>query len=196
MNLLGTTDDLKNADGVSSVLNGPPQTVALIESGATAAAKWWATGGAAVVAAAWVKLYSWWGSQPGHIQDVALWGIAIITSAVALAIAYLLATDIRSRAAAAVATVNARALIGQWMISSAGQAYHGAAVVPAAQAAPAKSEIYPLPSPLSVTNTSKPGPDEPGWTAVALLRDDTGFKYLVGKGAETAILAENQIQFP
>src|SRR5689334_15791396 len=99
LNLLETPADMANADGVTSVLSGPPQTVALIESGATAAAKWWSAGGAAVVAAAWVKLYSWWGSQPGHIQDVALWGIAIITSAVALAIAYLLATDIRSRAA-------------------------------------------------------------------------------------------------
>jgi hypothetical protein len=58
--LLPRGDDLQKADGLGSVLHGPPQSVALIEAGATAAAKWWAAGLGASVLAAWGSLVTWW----------------------------------------------------------------------------------------------------------------------------------------
>lgn len=51
LNVLPTDADLDKADGLSGLLQGPPQSVAILEAGATAAAKAWAAL-ASVVAAA------------------------------------------------------------------------------------------------------------------------------------------------
>lgn len=51
LNLLGTEAETKEAEGFKAAFAGPPQSVAVIEAGATAAAKWWAAGlGAAAIA--------------------------------------------------------------------------------------------------------------------------------------------------
>src|SRR5438094_78317 len=43
VNVLGTTEDLKAANGTGAAFAGPPESVAIIEAGATALGKWWAT---------------------------------------------------------------------------------------------------------------------------------------------------------
>jgi hypothetical protein len=49
LNLLGTREETEQAKGFTAAFTGPPQSVALIEAGATAAAKWWSAGLAALL---------------------------------------------------------------------------------------------------------------------------------------------------
>jgi hypothetical protein len=50
LNLLGKSSEIAEAGGFTAAFTGPAQSVALIEAGATAAAKWWAGGlGASVM---------------------------------------------------------------------------------------------------------------------------------------------------
>lgn len=109
LNLLGNAADTAKADGIGAAFAGPPQSVAVIEAGATAAAKWWAAGFGASVIATWGTLVKWWGGQESNIKVAALVGAALVTAALVLSIGYLLASDVRGRAAASVATVDARA---------------------------------------------------------------------------------------
>ncbi len=53
LQLLGTKEQSDNASGFVAAFKGPPQSVALIEAGATAATKWWATGLGASIIAVW-----------------------------------------------------------------------------------------------------------------------------------------------
>lgn len=108
LNLLPSPNELTNAGNARATFGGPPQSVALIEAGATAVAKWWSTAGGAVVAAAWGSVTLFWGHHSA-IHAEMLWAASIVTAALVLAIATLLATDVRGRAAASVATIQARA---------------------------------------------------------------------------------------
>lgn len=60
LNLLGTEEEAKKAQGFKAAFAGPPQSVALIEAGATAAAKGWAAGLGAVVISLWGAVAKWW----------------------------------------------------------------------------------------------------------------------------------------
>ncbi len=177
LNLLGSDTETEAAGSAPAVFTGPPQSVALIEAGATAASKWWATGLGASVVTAWGAVRTWWsGEQPAN-QRVALWVAAIVTAAALLGIAYLLASDVRGRAAAAVATIDARATIAVTMTRSAEAVYEP---TPTA----ATEQLVPLPAPLEVSHTRKPQAEESGWRAVALLSNGSDVtKYLVAKGA-------------
>ena len=105
LDLKGSDQDTKDAGKPSAVFGGPPQSVALIEAGATAVSKWWATGLGAAVAATWSTVFGWWGKQGDPIKEVALWVAAIITAAAVLGIAYLLGSDVRGRSAASVVSI-------------------------------------------------------------------------------------------
>jgi hypothetical protein len=101
----------KSQDGVSSAFTGPPDSVAIIEAGATAASKWWAVTGAAAFAGVWASVRTFWNGNSEPNQRVMLIAAAIASAALILAIGYLLASDVRGRAAAMVATIESRARI-------------------------------------------------------------------------------------
>src|ERR1700744_5615636 len=86
LSLLGSLEDTNSADGGASILFGPPQSVALIESGITAATKWWSTGLGAAVAAAWAAVGIWWPKQDHGVQIATLGAAAVVTAALVLAI--------------------------------------------------------------------------------------------------------------
>jgi hypothetical protein len=117
--LIGSPEDTEKAGDFSAAFKGPPQSVALIEAGATTATKLWAGGLSAAVAAGWVTVGAWWGDQAVAVQATVIGGAAFATAAVALAIGYLFGSDVRGRAASAVATINARAQVAVEMIQAA-----------------------------------------------------------------------------
>jgi hypothetical protein len=196
LNLLGKDAEDQAATGFVSAFTGPPQSVAVIEAGATAAAKWWAAGGAAAVGVLWGKLYYWWGSQPGHIQDVALWGAAIVTAAAVVAIGYLLASDVRGRAAASVAIVTARATVATSMICAVKACACPPGPRAAAGDAVAASTFHPLPNPVAVRNSAVPEANEPGWLAIGILRDASGNNsYLIVKGSDEDVQPASKLVF-
>jgi hypothetical protein len=179
ISLLGSDQDNKKADGFGAAFSGPPASVALIEAGATAASKWWAAGLAGGVAVAWGRVVVWWNSQNAHpdTQQAALLAAGIVTAAAALGIAYLMGSDVRGRAAAAVATIEARAKIAEAMVQSA-QTSAGTTN------APPTIQLLTLPEVFVVRHTAKASANEAGWRAIAVLTDGNEItKYLVTKGA-------------
>jgi hypothetical protein len=118
LRLLGAHE--KDGDGFLSTFTGPPQSVALIEAGATAVSKWWAAGLGAVVIAIWANVIGWWNAQASiDVKVVVIAGAAFVTGTIVLAIGHLLASDVRGRAAAAVANINARARVAEAMLEAA-----------------------------------------------------------------------------
>src|SRR2546423_11419321 len=65
LSILGTPDEMKNASGVTAAFGGPPQSVAIIESGATALGKWWtvALGAGATVTGIVAGAQAIWGGE-------------------------------------------------------------------------------------------------------------------------------------
>jgi hypothetical protein len=176
LNLLPKEGELKDADGLGAVLHGPPQSVALIEAGATAAAKWWATGLGVSVLAAWGSLVAWWDVQDDSIKVAALIAAAVITAAVTLSVGYLVASDVSGRAAAQVATIEARVRIATTFASAAQEVY--APPRPTA----AEPTLVPLPPNMLVRNTQQSGSDEDDWLAIAMERYPDGkHKYILVK---------------
>jgi hypothetical protein len=108
LNALGTP-----GSATGSALTSPAQSVAIIESGATALSKVWTTlvgalGGITAVTA--VATRFWNGQQGGtRIAVVAVTGAVI--AAVAIALAIIVGSDVRARASGAVAIYDARARI-------------------------------------------------------------------------------------
>jgi hypothetical protein len=189
LSLLGTATDTAAADGVSSVLKGPPQSVALIEAGATAATKWWASGLSVSVLAAWAAVKIWYPNQGESVQVATLGSAAVVTAALVLAIGYLIASDVRGRAHAAAATIDARAKVALAMLTAAESLY---VRPPAASAV----ELIALPGPHEVRNNTRAAAEEPGWTAVAMQRQaDGSLAYVVVKGSNEEIVPASQLDF-
>ncbi|MEV6495089.1 hypothetical protein AB0M20_41680 [Actinoplanes sp. NPDC051633] len=189
LNLLPSAKDLKGAGGLRSAFQGPPDSVSLIEAGATAANKWWAAGLGAGVIAAWAAVRGWWDGAPAGTQHVALWVAAVVTAAGVLGIAYLLGSDVRGRAAVATETVRARATIAEAFIRAAVSTQEGAAGA-GADGRP----VVPLPA-LAARNVTKAGAEETGWTAIALRTDGVDeTRYLLVKGAVHEWVAAAQVE--
>ena len=163
LNILPTDEELADAKGGKAVLFGPPQSVALIEAGITSATKYWAAGGAALVAIAWGSVKAWWAGEELSNQVAAIAGASIVTAALVIAIAYLLASDVRGRAAAAVATIQARERIALAMIDAAVE-------VRKAEAAPPPTELVALPKKIRAKYLTRPKGEKKGWTAIAIER--------------------------
>lgn len=189
LNLLGTREEMKEAGEFASVFTGPPQSVALIEAGVTAGAKWWAAGLGGAVVASWGVVQHWWPDQQPDLRITVVASAAFVTAALIVAIGHLLASDVRGRAAAAVATIDARARVADIMIRAAAAS---------SQAAPSEGErqLAPLPFVIPVRNhDGRPG-DEDGWLAVAIeLLPKGDFKFLVVKGSEQAEVAASRLEF-
>jgi len=175
LNLQGKPEETKQAGEFASTFTGPPQSVALIEAGATAANKWWSAGLGAVVVTAWTSVLAWWAHLDSASQRTTLVAAAIVTAAAVLGIAYLLGSDVRGRGAAAVATIRARTQLAATMIQAAQTSY---AATPASPA----GELVALPAPIDVNYVVKPRDEEQGWCAIALLSDGKNVtRYLVFK---------------
>ena len=99
LGLLGKPEDLQGADGAASAFSGPPQSVAILEAGATAFSKWWtaaiaALGGATAITAAANKF--WLGTDSNtHVALVA--GAAFVIGAALIAIGLMVTSDVRAR---------------------------------------------------------------------------------------------------
>jgi hypothetical protein len=187
--LLGSKADYEKAGAFESVLKGPPQSVALIEQGATTATKYWAAGLGVVVVAAWAKVAQWWPHEHENIRIAVVASAGVLTSAVALAISYLFASDVRGRASAAVATVEARARVAVEMIEAAKGLYKPDASAAAAQ-------LVPLPAGIKARNSAEPAGNERGWLAVAIeLQPDGKRKYVLVKGNSEKAVEASDVEF-
>lgn len=187
VNLLGDDQETQAAGRASAAITGPPQSVAVIEAGATAASKWWATGLGATVIAAWTAASTWWRGQNPENQRVALWAAAIITAAAVLGIAYLLGSDVRGRGAGAVATIQARAKLADTLVRASQAVFVPTPPVPSEQ-------LIALPAPLAVAYTAKPSAEESGWYAVALMSNGTETKYLIAKDSDHEWVDKAQVR--
>lgn len=188
LNLLGTPEDNEKAAGIAAAFTGPPQSVALIEAGATAAAKWWSAGFGATVIAAWTAVAGWYPDEPESVQVAMVGGGLVVTAAFVIAVGYLMASDVRGRAAAAVSIVGARVEVAKAMVQAAESVYEP---TPSASAV----EVVPLPSRVRVKNLRRPGDDEAGWHAVAMERHPDGNKYIVVKGSSEDTLPPSDLDF-
>jgi hypothetical protein len=117
-------------------------------------------------------------------------GAALVTAAVVVAVGFLIASDVRGRAAASVAIVEARAALAETMIRAAQSAYE-----PAPMSSPA--QIIPLSNHIPVKYLAKGGSDEEGWLAVAMERgSDGGLKYIVVKESSEVRATASELEFP
>jgi hypothetical protein len=113
LSLLGNKDELTSASNLGAVFSGPPQSVAILEAGATAVTKWWSaalgTGITATGVVAAVK-GSLFANTPLDWGRIVLVGeAAFVIAAMSLTIAIIVGSDIRGRATGAAAQVRARA---------------------------------------------------------------------------------------
>jgi hypothetical protein len=191
LQLLGPTEnaDKQDGDGLGSIVTGPPQSVALIEAGATAAAKWWAAGAGGAIVATWSAVLAWFGDQATAVQVAVLGAAGIVTAALVLAIGYLLASDVRGRAQAAAATIEARSKVALAMLNAAETVYEQ----PPARFEP---QLLALPSALEARVPGRPADDEEGWLAIAIERSEDGqLRYLVVKGDQQQSCASDELVF-
>jgi hypothetical protein len=188
LNLLPSKDDLAAAGGPGAVLGGPPQSVVVIEAGATALSKWWAGGAGVTLVGVWGSIVTFWNTHDGDTQRVVLWAAAIVSAAIVLGIAYVIASDLGGRANASVATIAARRDVATAVVNVARS---GASVEPP------PAPITPLNPPVGVTFVTRPANDESGWKAIAIqsYEDASKIKFLVVKGLETAWAPAAEVSF-
>ncbi len=120
----GSSTDQRDAGRPIAAITGTPDSVAIIEAGATAASKGWATflalfGGGAVV---WAKLDGFWSSKSNGVQAALVGGLALVVAAVVVAIGLVMYGDVRARGQAAAAQYQARAIIAKAFLDTAPQA--------------------------------------------------------------------------
>jgi hypothetical protein len=161
LSLLPTATDLADAGKPAKAFSGTPDSVAVIESGATAISKGWAAGMGAAAVASWGSVVGFWDANKDQ-RSVMLWAAGIASSALVLAIGYIVASDVRGRAAATVATYEARAHIAVAMVEAARDAHNSK------KSAPVEWEVMALPLPLVVHNILEPAGNEAEWTALML----------------------------
>jgi hypothetical protein len=107
-------------DGFRSAFSGPPESVALLEAGATAFAKWWSLGLGAILGVVWTAVTKFYNGQSAHpeTQRVLLWIAGIATVTLVAMIALILITDLRGRVAVQLATINARVEVARTVLET------------------------------------------------------------------------------
>jgi hypothetical protein len=194
LDLIGTPADQAAAAKAGAFFFGPANSVAIIESQATALSKWWSAGLGAGVVAAWGAVRVFWNTNP-PVHGVLLWGASIVSAALLLAIAIIVASDVLSRGRGAAATVQARAEVARALIRATAEGLTGA---PAGVAA-ATSQVVPITTPKKVRNIEADGPAEEGWTALLAQYPNgptgTPARYFVAKGSKQEWVDANLIQF-
>ncbi|KQX68834.1 hypothetical protein [Angustibacter sp. Root456] len=157
------------ADQVGA-LRGTPDSVAVIKTGMSAAAKWWSTAG--VGAATLTALLAQFEALPKILQRSVGIGLPVFTSAVVLGIAYIVANDVRGRADATQEQLRSRAAVLQAYLALLATT-RAAAASGAGQAAGAASG-----------KTAAPSSDElDAWSrALVVAVASTGSEQLTGNG--------------
>lgn len=112
LGLLPTDTDIAKS-GVAATFVGPPDSIAIIEAGATALSKWWSVviaglGGTAVITSAVTKF---WDGQKGGERIALIGGMAGLLIAALITISIIVAADVKGRAQGTVAIYAARASI-------------------------------------------------------------------------------------
>jgi hypothetical protein len=112
--------------GAAATFTGPPDSVAIIEAGATALSKWWSVvvaglGGAAAITSGVTKF---WSGQTGGVRIALIGGMAGLLIAALLAISVMVAADVRGRAQGMVALYTARANIAAQFLQQSLTASH------------------------------------------------------------------------
>jgi hypothetical protein len=186
LSLLPTApSELKKAGEFSAAFTGPPDSVTVIEAGATAAAKWWSVtiAGGAVVSGASIRGY--WDGLGAANQPNALLALGLIFAAAGLGIAYLLGSDVRGRAAASVATIEARSSVAVSMLEEAGKAYR-----------PASSQTASMPlNSVPVMNTAREAADEDGWQALAMRQNGDDIEFFLVKASAAEWVGNGTVKF-
>lgn len=149
------------SEGLQAAFGSTPASVAVIKAGALALSKWWAAGLGAAVVAAWSSIQLWFPSQESGLQETVIWSISIATGAVVLGIAYIVASDVRGRAAATVATLQSRSNVAEAVIREATSLYKPESADPV-------SQVLSLPKVLPVKWTRQEAANEDGWNASAM----------------------------
>lgn len=173
----------------ATAFTGTPDSVAVIEAGATALSKGWAAGMGATVVAGWGSVVKWYPSQGAGIQETVIWAAAIGTAALAIGIAYIVGSDVRGRAAATVATLEARSSMAQTMIRASIELYESDPAKPTAQ-------VFPVSPAATVKWKAKLGADEGGWSAAAMRIAGDEVEYWLTKGSEKAWVTSGEVVFP
>ncbi len=191
LNLLPDAGDLAEANDPANALKATPDSVVVIESGATRAARWWTyivgaagAGWTAAVGGFWTYLGQ---SNPWN-QPIAIFALGLGFAAAVTGIASLLGSDIRGRAAATVATVEARQQVAVAMIQAAQNSFQEDAVVGATMPTA-------LPGVVPVNNGEMLGRDENDWNALAVREVDGHIEYLLTKGRQTSWVAAEHVEF-
>lgn len=186
-----------NGETEKAKLLTTPDSVAVIESGATAVAKWWTAGIAGGASAAALTVRNAWdrlGEGDSWNQPFALLAVGIILAAAAGGIAYLLGSDVRGRASASTATIQARQAVAIAMISGATAVHQSSAPDPGAPA-DAVHPIVPLPG-VAASNITQDSANEAGWVALAFRTDDKGeSEVLLAKGRNLEWVASTSVDF-
>jgi hypothetical protein len=187
--LLGSKADYDKAGDFTAIFKSPPQSVALIESGATTASKYWAAGLGAAVLLMWGYIRKWWPNEHDSVRVAAIASAGFVTAIFAVAVSYLFASDVRGRALAAVATVEARARVAVEMIEAAKAVFKGAT-------GPSSGQLIPLPAGVKARNSGEPASNEKGWLAVAIeLQPDGKRKYVLVKGNSEKVVDASDVDF-
>lgn len=190
LNLLASSTDLAKANGFSAAFSGPPDSVAVLEAGATSFSKWWAAGIGASAVTLWGSVGVWWAKQPDGIQSMVLLAAAIATAALVLGLAYIVGSDVRGRAAGMVATIDARARLAEAMV-------HEAAGLFEPTDDPAEVQTVALAQVLRVEWTDKSGDDELGWLATALRTTARGgAEFFLSKDTRHAWVSTDAVKIP
>lgn len=113
LNVLGEEDGSKKTTGIASTFISPPDSVAIIEAGATSLSKWWvaavgALGGTAAITAG---VTSFWSGQAQNTRVALVGGVAGVLVAAILGVALMVSADVKGRAYGAGAVYDARASI-------------------------------------------------------------------------------------
>lgn len=173
--------------GPGAAFTGTPDSVSVIESGATALSKWWAAGAGAAILGLWTSVGRWWAIQTGPIQVGVLWAAALTSVALVLGLAYIVGSDVRGRAAATVATLEARATVAQSFIREAAALYTPDQTPPAAQ-------ILAISTPQLMKWIRRQESDATGWSASALRFQGDETEYWLSKGAVQQWVASSDVE--
>jgi hypothetical protein len=169
-----------------------PDSVAVIEAGATTASKWWAASiaaGSTGITAGIVRVWEEIGKTSDWNQPVAIFAVGLVIAAGTIGIVSLLGSDIRGRAAATVATIEARQQVACVFIQEAQRSYQNA------ETEPLVAQSISLPGIAEVKNRGESGDDELGWKAIAAREQDGKIDYLLVKGKQTAWTEAGDVDF-
>jgi hypothetical protein len=126
LSLLGTKDELAGASTLGAVFSGPPQSVAILEAGATAVSKWWSAAlGTGITATGVLAAVKGLGAGRTPVDPALLGDAALVIAAMSLTIAIIVGSDLYGRALGAAAQIRARADVASAFLAQARTAANG-----------------------------------------------------------------------